>query len=130
MGLLGDKHTCPRRMNDYGPWERKPNLDKWIKAGGSWTARVMCSFCGSMDPEDFMAGVEDGSYTVGPTDKTYKAYVSTETKDMHGKFYYMHLSKEQRRRFVELLNEKKMKIGYPGCFYVLPYFCVPVTDGE
>lgn len=38
------------------------------------------------------------------------------------KFYYMHLSSSQKMRFVELLNEKRMNIGPPGHFYVLPYF--------
>lgn len=41
------------------------------------------------------------------------------------KFYFQHLSLEQKKRFVELLNQKKVNIGYPGRFYVLPYFCVP-----
>lgn len=40
----------------------------------------------------------------------------------HGKFYFMHLSEEQMRRFVDLYNAKTMKIGYPGHFYALPYF--------
>lgn len=38
------------------------------------------------------------------------------------KFYFQHFSEEQRHRFIELLNEKKVKIGYPGRFYVLPFF--------
>ena len=29
---------------------------------------------------------------------------------------------EQRTRFIDQLNEKKVPIGYPGHFYVLPYF--------
>lgn len=45
----------------------------------------------------------------------------TEERD-HGKFYFMHLSEEQMRRFVDLYNEKKLKVGMPGHFYRLPYF--------
>lgn len=41
----------------------------------------------------------------------------------HAKFYFQHLSPEQRTRFVELINERKMKVGMPGHFYVLPFFC-------
>lgn len=40
------------------------------------------------------------------------------------KFYFQHLSVDERKRFVELLNAKKLNIGYPGRFYVLPFFCV------
>jgi len=40
----------------------------------------------------------------------------------HAKFYFQHLSPEQRTKFVQLLNDKKMNIGYPGYFYSLPYF--------
>lgn len=40
----------------------------------------------------------------------------------HHKFYFQHLSDEQRRHFVELLNAKAVKIGYPGRFYRMPFF--------
>jgi hypothetical protein len=47
------------------------------------------------------------------------------TKDQnHTKFYFQHLSAEQMKRFVELLNEKKLKIGLPGHFYSRPFFIV------
>jgi len=38
------------------------------------------------------------------------------------KFYFQHLSDEQRQRFVELLNDKKLKLSYPGYFYRMPFF--------
>jgi hypothetical protein len=41
---------------------------------------------------------------------------------VHGKFYFQHLSQEQRTRFIELLNARKLTLGYPGGFYILPYF--------
>ena len=43
-----------------------------------------------------------------------------------GKFYFQHLSPEQRRMFIELYNAKKMKVGYPGHFYSRPFFCSEV----
>jgi hypothetical protein len=44
-------------------------------------------------------------------------------RDMaQAKFYFDHLSEAQRVRFVELLNQKKLKIGYPGHFYRRPFF--------
>lgn len=69
---------------------------------------------------------------VGPTDKNYKAYLRWDGGE--AKFYYQHLSPEQMIRFVELLNQKKLKIGYPGRFYVIPYFITlknqePPSDG-
>jgi hypothetical protein len=39
------------------------------------------------------------------------------------KFYFQHLSADERRRFVELLNARALNIGYPGHFYRLPFFC-------
>lgn len=42
-----------------------------------------------------------------------------------GKFYYQHLSPEQQGEFVRLYNTKAMKVGYPGYFYVWPFFCTP-----
>lgn len=38
------------------------------------------------------------------------------------KFYFEHLSVEQRKRFCDLLNEKKLALNYPGYFYTLPFF--------
>ena len=38
------------------------------------------------------------------------------------KFYYQHLSQEQRTEFLELHNSGAMRLSYPGHFYVRPYF--------
>lgn len=43
------------------------------------------------------------------------------------KFYFEHLSDEQRKRFVELLNAGKLNLREPGFFYRLPFF---ITRGE
>lgn len=40
----------------------------------------------------------------------------------HSKFYFEHLSDAQKLRFIELLNEKKLRLEYPGYFYRLPFF--------
>lgn len=45
----------------------------------------------------------------------------TEETD-HTKFYFEHLSEEQMRTFVELLNAGRLRINYPGHFYRLPFF--------
>jgi hypothetical protein len=41
------------------------------------------------------------------------------------KFYYQHLSETQRAEFIEIYNAGRMKVGYPGHFYRLPFFCRP-----
>lgn len=38
------------------------------------------------------------------------------------KFYFEHLSVEQRKRFVEMLNDGRLTLSMPGRFYVLPFF--------
>jgi len=44
----------------------------------------------------------------------------------HAKFYFQHLTQAGCEKFIELLNTKRLNIGYPGRFYVLPFFCVPI----
>ncbi len=109
--------TCPRRGGEIGPWERGENLDTWDireQMHNGLRARH-CSFCGSLHPDDFMHAARDG-VEVGPTDKSYKVYVD----QAHGgsKFYFQHLSPEQRQEFIQLLNDGTLNIGYPGHFYV------------
>ena len=109
---------CPRR--DENPSSRKifPDADTW-RADGS------CSYCGSMNPDELMERLEAGTVELGPTDKNYKVYVTNaggESLKSVGKFYFQHFSTEQCQRFIELLNEKKLKIGEPGHFYRLPFF--------
>ncbi len=125
------KQTCPRRMSDLGPWERKENLDTWTTGRGliGQSAELSCNFCGSLHPDTFMAWVEAGG-EVGPTDKNYKAYIHSPATDAapHGreaKFYYVHLGRDQKQRFIELYNDHTMKIGVPGNFYVFPFFMIP-----
>ena len=60
----------------------------------------------------------------GWREASYKAYVHTLEGEHAGKFYFQHLSAEQRREFVALLNAKAFPVGYPGHFYVLPFFAV------
>ena len=49
---------------------------------------------------------------------------------IRAKFYFQHLSKADRARFIELHNADKMKIAFPGHFYTRPFFCraVPPED--
>lgn len=128
------QQTCPRRMSDWGPWERAENLDTWTTGHGvigQDRVGLSCSFCGSLNPDRFMELVREG-WVVGPTDKSYKAYLGRSAADSNhagpescsqeAKFYFQHLSAEQQAEFIELHNAGQMKIGYPGRLYTLPYF--------
>lgn len=102
-------NTCPRRLNELGPWERTEGLD--IPVAGR------CPFCGSITPETFLERARDGNQLV-PTDKPYKVYLG----DTNDKFYFQHLTNEQRREFFDLFQSGRLNLGYPGHFYVLPFF--------
>lgn len=42
------------------------------------------------------------------------------------KFYFQHLSEQEKHRFVDLLNAGTFVFAHPGHFYQLPYFCTPM----
>lgn len=78
-------------------------------------------------------GPEDGWVEVGDEEReamkrdgwqSEYAYIqfSSRGDTRSSKFYFEHLSDEQKEEFVELINKKKVKIGYPGHFYNLPFF--------
>lgn len=104
--------ACPRQFETYRAADHEP---------AAYWSNDTCSYCGSLSQERFFALVEDGA-EVGPTDKSYKAYVKHPSVG-HSKFYFQHLDDAGKDRFVQLVNEKKMVIGYPGHFYSLPFFC-------
>lgn len=90
-----EKQTCPRRMNEWGPWDREPGLDEWrIEPNGDRT----CSFCGSLHPADFEKVLEqaiaDETTRIEQSDKSYKVYIHREgiTNASEGaiKYYKQH----------------------------------------
>jgi hypothetical protein len=107
--LEGNQHSCPRRMGELGPWDRKENLDWWNETGEDRT----CSFCGSGHPEDVLAFLKqvDGEKFSAEmaTGKNYKLYLSGKAKNAGEgmiKFYMQHLSvmpEEFRDAFSEAL---------------------------
>jgi hypothetical protein len=138
------QNPCPRSVGF--PVIARPNRPPDRPDDGA------CDFCGSLDPGMFMARCEAGDVKLVPTDKSYKVYIHNDGgqpfKQTYGetykekepcghevekhrwvcrevqetKFYFDHLSEEQMKRFVELLNGKKLKLDYPGHFYRLPFF--------
>lgn len=116
------KFTCPRRVEDGTDREDSP-----FTFGGSnkdtWDVRehdglLHCAYCGSVDPTQFIDYLRNGGQ-LGVTDKNYKAYLGDAGR---GKFYYQHLSLEQRAEFIRMLNAKEVNFGWPGHFTVLPFF--------
>lgn len=69
-----------------------------------------------MSPDALLKAIEE-SVELGPTDKNYKVYVGGNRK-----FYFQHMDSEQMRTFIDFLNAKRINIGNPGYFYVLPFF--------
>lgn len=61
-----------------------------------------------------------GEIMKDPADQTHWTWETVERQEC--KFYFEHLSEEQKKRFVQLLNEKKLHLGEPGYFYRLPFF--------
>ncbi|MDN5920793.1 MAG: hypothetical protein L0I76_37780 [Pseudonocardia sp.] len=110
--------TCPRRMETPAPWADEQDADDYLPDHGLGTQGLGCSYCGSLPPDEFMEATRSG-VLIEPTDKDYKAYVGARGE---AKFYFQHLDDAQRREFVELLNGGRITVGYPGRFYVLPFF--------
>lgn len=138
---------CPRRAE--APF-KLPSLAEH----DHWRSDDSCSYCGSLNPAALMKRLEAGDVELEPTDKSYKVYVKNQggaafkqtyreeppgvlcngpdacthwvTRDQATtKFYFQHFTEEQCRRFIDLLNERKLKIGYPGHFYARPFFIAP-----
>lgn len=111
-----EEQLCPRRAESGGGFTHGPDHWDKFKSNGN---RV-CSYCGSLHPEDFFALVkqsaeapEDAPYgsvvEIEHSDKGYKIYVHQPgVRNAHEggiKFYTPHLPKEitdeQNKEFVE-----------------------------
>lgn len=111
------KQLCPRRA-ELPTTARFPDMDVWDVYDGN----LRCSFCGSLHP-DYVLEMMRLGVELGPTDKNYKIYVKV-LGTHEGKFYFQHFDLEQKHKFIELYNQhpRNFTVGYPGYFYVLPYF--------
>ncbi len=139
---------CPRRKEN--PPGINPREDDTGKDG-------CCTYCGSLLPELFIQRLEQKDVILEPTDKNYKVYVKNKggekfkqtyrtdekpfvsydsedhqwvTRELEEtKFYFQHLSEDQRKRFIELMNDKNIIIDTPGYFYKMPFF-MKVEDAK
>ena len=138
-------HFCPRRGESHFGRTEEELPDDYAADEDA------CTYCGSLNPETFLARLEAGDIELGATDKSYKVYVKnaggasfkqtsrddkqpfyaghlhpahnwTTRETNHAKFYFQHLSESQMTRFIELLNEKRIKFEGGFGFYVRPFF--------
>jgi len=137
---------CPRRIERYAIAVRKMSriqLSDYIDAAldpennlimndseeiipveDYWDNSGCCSYCGSMKPDDLFSAISVGA-EIGPTDKNYKIYVHGGSKITRGgakaiydgKFYMLHLNRNNSDKLHKLIEDKQVKIGYPGYFY-------------
>lgn len=103
--MIDEQFSCPRRT---------------LAGNDKWRDDKTCAYCGSLHPNEFLEHVIAGA-EVTPTDKNYKVYL--ETREGPRKFYFQHFSIDQKKQFIDLCNDGRVNIAYPGYFYVLPYFC-------
>ena len=115
---------CPRRIeSSLGAYN--PHEDHWVEG-------ETCSWCGSLNPDLLLRRLEQGGgeflfrhkKRIQGTRDDYEWV--TETRKW-AKFYFQHFTQEQRTHFVQLLNDKRIKLGPPGYFYRLPFF-ISYTD--
>jgi len=80
-----------------------------------------CSYCGGINPDLLFKILDNVECTITPTDKSYKAYLDVDSKP-RAKIYFQHFTDAHIEKFLQMYNEKKLKLGYPHHFYVLPFF--------
>ena len=124
---MSTEFQCPRRRESYlgsSPAFARDNDYDPIEDD--------CRYCGSMNPDTFIARLEAGDISLGTTDKNYKVYVNNAGGDKHHscKFYFQHLSEEQQERFIQIYNEKRIKFEGGYGFYVLPFFCACKVENQ
>ena len=82
-----------------------------------WLTDDSCSNCGGLKAESVLKRIEEGQ-AICPTDKNYKIYVDPDK----AKAYFYHFTEEQKQKFIDLYNAKRIAFRDPGYFYVRPYF--------
>lgn len=133
---MPENMICPRRAelisyeNDHKvrfTWEKEEPQKILVQLPpepDTWVNDLTCSFCGSLRPSLFLQYAREGQRVI-PTDKTYKVYIRDVNQQ---KCYFQHFSEEEKREFINLVNEGELKMAVPGYFYVLPFFCKNISS--
>lgn len=75
----------------------------------------------SLSDEDEAVMLADG-YGKGTPFRPALVKFGVHEPTTRAKFYFQHLTDEERRTFVGLMNAKRINLAYPGHFYRLPFF--------
>jgi hypothetical protein len=110
--------TCPRRMGQFGDWDREEGLDRWTSGDAD---RRTCSFCKSMHPDEFMMLIRSGG-NVGRTQVPYEAPVVDRSGETVGKIDYLHLTDRQQAQFADMMRDESHHLGADGSIAATPFF--------
>lgn len=88
---------------------QQPLGDKWVK----------------VTPENIKTLPLDDYQRKNYNDGQHYVVVEPRGSIFWGKFYFMHLSEDQMRAFIDAYNAHTMTFKEPGHFYVWPYFMRP-----
>jgi len=105
------EQTCPRRTNEFGPWEHKELLDRWRTEDLGPHKVRKCSFCGGLHPEDALMLFKLPGIEIIPTDKSYKLYIR-DPLGRQAKIYNQHFSPEQAKTWNEIRREFHLDEDY------------------
>lgn len=110
---------------------RIDSVEKRAKAAAKFLENVRPEYRESVMAAQVKAGelsLDDAAdiraYAAGEPLDPMKNWKWTTEERNETKFYFQHLGESQMKRFVELLNEKKVKLNEPGYFYRKPFFVV------
>lgn len=104
---MTEKHLCPRR-SEIGQRGNRDGAapDTWTRSRGA----ARCSYCGSLHPDTFMEWAATGG-RLDPSTKNYKVYIASPDGQDSAKFYWPHLSDEQKGAFIALFNERRLTMA-------------------
>lgn len=111
----------------FGRSHRIDKMEDRIKAAAA-NARMLREATDSHDTLSEGDHADAVKYEAGEPLDPMKNWIWTTEERNETKFYFQHLNEDQKKRFIELLNEKKIKLNEPGYFYRLPFFCTPVAN--
>lgn len=108
---------------------RTDSVEKRAKKAAEFLGRVRPEYRANVIADQVRAGdlsLDDAAdidaYAAGDKLDPMRNWKFETQEQSQTKFYFEHLSEPQMKRFIELLNEKRIKLNYPGYFYRKPFF--------